>query len=162
MFFVCRFPRNLSIFKTMMRGATSVGVRSAASLVVSASSKRTTNRSILFCPRNNKGVVSTSSKKMSSYSYSLFTKHTSGFSPSASSSPQRRFARASDFTRHQTSFSFSSTSFSSFSSSSRGSLSVRKSNTNEASKDAQIWIDSWKTAGGGGGSSGGGLSLIHI
>jgi hypothetical protein len=37
-------------------------------------------------------------------------------------------------------------------------LSVRKSNTpNEASKDAQIWIDSWKTAGGGGGSSGGGF-----
>ena len=37
-------------------------------------------------------------------------------------------------------------------------MSVRKSNTpNEASKDAQIWIDSWKTAGGGGGSSGGGF-----
>ena len=96
---------------------------------------------------------------MSSYSYSLFTKNTtSGFSPSASSSPRRRFARASDFAcHHQTSSSFSSASFSSFSSSSRGSLSVRKSNTpNEASKDAQIWIDSWKTAGGGGGSSSGG------
>ena len=96
---------------------------------------------------------------MSSYSYSLFTKNTtSGFSPSASSSP-RRFARASDFAYHQTSSSFSSSSFSSsFCTRRRGSLSVRKRNTNnEASKDAQIWIDSWKTGGGGGGSSGGGF-----
>ena len=160
-FLVRRFPDEISpFFKTMMRNATSVGLRSAASLVVvSASSKRATNRSILFCSRYNKGNSASSKKMMSSYSYSLFTKNTtSGFSPSASSSPRRRFARASDFAcHHQTSSSFSSASFSSFSSSSRGSLSVRKSNTpNEASKDAQIWIDSWKTAGGGGGSSSGG------
>lgn len=162
----------------MMRNATMtsfVGVRSAAlaSLAVSASSKRggtTLNRSmILFYrppPRYTKGSFSALMRKkmMSSSSSSVLTKHTtSGFSSpmsAKSSPPRRRFARASDFAcRHQTSSSFSSVSFSSSSSSSsRGSLNVRKSTTNnEASKDAQIWIDSWKTGGGGGGSSGGGF-----
>ena len=157
--------KSLHFQNEMMRGAmTSVGLRSAASLAVSASSKRANTRSILFCPRDNEGAMMfASSEKRSSSSSSLRTKNASGFSPSASSSssssPRRRFARASDFAHHQTSSSFSSTSFpSSFCNHHRrGSLSVRKSNTNEASKDAQIWIDSWKTAGGGGGSSGGGF-----
>jgi hypothetical protein len=121
---------------------------------------------LFYPPRYTKGSFSALMRKkmMSSSSSSVLTKHTTtrGFSShpmsAKSSPPRRRFARASDFAcHHQTSSSFSSASFSSFSSSSRGSLSVRKSNTpNEASKDAQIWIDSWKTAGGGGGSSSGG------
>jgi len=144
----------------MMRGVTVVGLRRAASLAVVSASK-TPNRSLLFCPRYDKGSASSKSNgRMSSYS-SLFTKN-NGASPSASSSSSssssssRRFARASDFTRPQTSSSFSSSSFSSSLCTRRGSLSVRKSNTNDASKDAQIWIDSWKTGGGGGGASSGG------
>ena len=76
------FPTNLSIFQNeMMRGAmTSVGLRSAASLAVSASSKRGNTRSILFCPRDNEGAMMfASSKKMSSSSSSLRTKNASGF-----------------------------------------------------------------------------------